>query len=118
MLILIQAGCYWLLARQWVGVGTMPRPIVRAFRVLQVVNVLMLLIGIIGVTIWFPRNPGTAALIVVIWLFGMAEYCNYFVMRLAYPSPHWIAEVRKRRTPQLVQDIRASEAMTAKTSMP
>jgi hypothetical protein len=45
----------------------------------------------------------------IIWLFGVVEYVNYFVMRLAYPMRRWIAEVGERKTPRLMIDVRSGE---------
>ena len=45
----------------------------------------------------------------IIWLFGVVEFINYFVMRLAYPVRRWFAEVGERRTPRLMLDVRSSQ---------
>ena len=47
-------------------------------------------------------------LLVIIWLFGVIEFINYFVMRLAYPINRWFAVVGQRRTPRLMLDVRSS----------
>ena len=39
--------------------------------------------------------------------FGVAEYLNYYVVRLAYPARTWLRLVRQWRVPRLVADLRA-----------
>jgi hypothetical protein len=103
--ILIQAGMYWLLARRWVGRERMPERLARLYRALRVVNVALLLAGLIGVLGWASQRPMTTVLIAGVWLFGVLEFCNYFVVRLAYPLTRWFAEVGRWRTPRLVLDM-------------
>jgi hypothetical protein len=105
VVILIQAGSYWLLARHWVGRAGMPEPLARLYRVLRVANVVLLLAGLVGVVGWAPQRPITTTLIAGLWLFGMLEFCNYFVVRLAYPFTRWLAEFGRWRTPRLVLDM-------------
>lgn len=102
--ILIQAGTYWLLARRWVGRERMPERLARLYRFLRIVNVALLLAGLIGVIGWVHR-PMTAVFIAGVWLFGVLEFCNYFVVRLAYPFTRWFVEVGRWRTPRLVLDM-------------
>lgn len=103
--ILFQAGSYWLLARQWVGRGSMPAPLAAVYRVLRAVDAVLLLVGLVGVIAWAPAQVPVTVVLVVLWLFGVVEYLNYFVVRLAYPLPRWFAEVRRWRRPRLVQDM-------------
>lgn len=106
--ILIQAGCYWLLARTWVLRGEMPGGLARLYRAFRVIDVLLLVAGLVGILIWRPADgPGTV-LLVIIWLFGVIEFVNYYVMRLAYPINRWFAVVGQRRTPRLMLDVRSS----------
>lgn len=52
-------------------------------------------------------SPWAAVLVLGVWAFGVVEYVNYFVVRLAYP----LAETRKiaeRRVPRLITDLRAA----------
>jgi hypothetical protein len=103
--ILVQTGGYWLLARGWVGRAEMPEPLARLYRVLRIVNVVLLMAGLGGVIIWAPPRPWAVALAAGIWLFGVVEFCNYFVVRLAYPFARWFGEVGQWRTPRLVLDM-------------
>jgi hypothetical protein len=109
LLVLLPAGTYWLMARRWVGRGRMPRAVAAVFRVVRALDAMALAAGLVGVLVWLPDGPGAATLVVVTWLFGVAEYVNYFVVRLAYPPRRWWRGVRQRRVPRLVQDLRAAE---------
>lgn len=113
--ILLQAGVYWLLARSWHGSdqaqsapGRMPSMIARMFRGLKFINPIILLAGLIGVVTNFPATPLAAVIVILIWAFGVAEYFNYYVVRLSYPWTHWVSEVGHRRTPRLVKDMHAA----------
>lgn len=112
LLILVQGGSYWLLARRWVGKSSMPEHYASAFRAFQALDLVALAVGLAGVVIYFPSHAGTGWLIVGIWLFGLIEYINYFVLRLSYPIWSWLPSVRKRRLPQLVQDMRSATSRT------
>lgn len=113
--VLLQAGVYWLLARSWHGSdqgrsapGRMPFMMARMFRRLKFINPIILLAGLIGVVANFPATPLAAVIVVLIWAFGVAEYVNYFVVRLSYPWTQWASEVGRRRTPRLVKDMHAA----------
>lgn len=43
--------------------------------------------------------------VVGVWVFGVLEYVNYFVVRLSYPIHRWLTTVGQWHTPQLVQDL-------------
>jgi hypothetical protein len=43
--------------------------------------------------------------VLAVWVFGVLEYVNYFVVRLAYPLGRWFTTVGEWRTPRLVQDL-------------
>ena len=104
--VLVQAGAYWLLARRWVGLGSMPPRLAALYRVLRVADVVLLALGLAGVAIWLPATPGAALMVIGVWLFGVVEYLNYFVVRLSYPIGRWATAVREWRTPRLAQDLR------------
>ena len=108
LIILVQAGVYWLLARRWVASTTsMPPAIASAYRGLKVANVVLLAVGLLGMLTWSPNGSFLLA-VGAVWLFAGVEYVNYFVVRVAYPVRRWPSAVRQRRSPQLVQDIAAS----------
>ena len=111
LFILVQGGSYWLLARSWVGRGVMPRSMAAFYRALTALNPVLLLSGLGGVLVWWPGRFG-AVVATAIWLFGVVEYLNYFVVRLSYPLTRWFSVVGQWRTPQLVRDIRESTAHT------
>lgn len=106
--VLVQGGTYWLLARSWVERTTMPLPLARLFRVFRALDLVLLTAGLVGVIVWLPGEVGPAFLVLFVWLFGVIEYVNYFVVRLAYPAQHWLQRVGQRRTPRLMQDVRAA----------
>jgi hypothetical protein len=107
-LVLIQGGGYWLAARRWVGRGAMPTRLARLYRVLRIADPILLAGGLVGVWIWWPASGVHALTAVLVWLFGVVEYLNYFVVRLSYPIRSWPTGVRQRRIPRLVQDIQSS----------
>ncbi|RMB59968.1 hypothetical protein [Tessaracoccus antarcticus] len=106
--ILVQGGCYWLLAREWVGDSPMPRTTATVYSVLRVVNVALLAAGLAGVLWWWPADNATALLVFAVWFVGVVEYVNYFQKRLSYPMHRWFATVGQWRTPQLVRDLRSA----------
>lgn len=106
--ILVQAGVYWLLARDWAGRSPMPRRMAAIYRGLRMLDPLLLAAGLVGVIVWFPAGAG-AVLVVAVWLFGVVEYLNYFVVRLSYPLHRWPSVVTQWRTPRLVKDLRTAE---------
>ncbi len=108
LLVLVQAGAYWLLARNWVGRGTMPPRVARAFRVCRALGPPMLLLGAVGVLANHPVGAAEALLAWAVWLFGLVEYLNYYVVRLAYPLADWAGSVTRWRRPRLVLDLQAA----------
>ena len=109
--ILVQAGVYWLMARSWVGRRPMPGRVAAVYRALRLGNPLLLAAGLVGAVGWLPGGAG-AVLVVVVWLFGVVEYLNYFVVSLSYPVNRWPSLVRQWRTPRLVEDLRTAELTT------
>jgi hypothetical protein len=108
LLILVQAGVYWLAARRWVKQGIMPPGLAATYRGFRVLDAVLLLAGLVGIIVWFPAHPFAAIGIPFVWLLGVIEYVNYFVVRLAYPPSVWFKRVGERRTPRLMQDVRAA----------
>jgi hypothetical protein len=109
LLVLLQAGAYWLLARRWVGLGPMPTTLARLFRVFQVIDPLLLMAGLAGVLVWWPDDLGVTILVLTVWAFGVIEYLNYFAIRLSYPASEWLTKVRQQRLPRLVKDLRLAD---------
>ncbi|WP_231443209.1 hypothetical protein [Brevibacterium zhoupengii] len=106
--VLIQAGVYWLLARTWIVPGRMPLQLARIFRGLRIINPLVLLVGLAGVIANLPSTQMAAVVVIVVWAFGIAEYVNYYLVRLSYPWTQWASEIGRWRTPKLVKDMRAA----------
>jgi len=107
LVVLVQAGLYWLAARTWVCRRTMPVGLAAVYSVFRVLDPVLLVAGLVGVLVWWPSAPWAAVLVLGVWAFGVVEYVNYFVVRLAYP----LGEIRKiieRRTPRLITDLRAA----------
>ena len=109
LVILVHAGAYWLLARDWVMRGEMPRGLARLYRAFRAIDAVLLVAGLVGVLVWRPADVLGTVVILIIWLFGVIEFINYFLMRLAYPLGRWFAEVGERRTPRLMLDVRSSQ---------
>jgi hypothetical protein len=108
LLVLVQAGVYWLSARRWVGRAPMPAIVAAFYRVFRVVDPLVLAVGLSGVLLSWPCDSGAALTVMGVWFFGLAEYLNYFVVRLSYPINRWSTMVRQWRRPRLVQDLDTS----------
>lgn len=108
LVILVQAGFYWLLARAWVERAPMPATVAGIYRVFRIADIVLLISGLVGILVWWPDNFGAALLVTAVWVFGVVEYINYFLVRLSYPMGRWFASVGQWRTPRLVQDVRAS----------
>ncbi|GLY23198.1 hypothetical protein [Micromonospora sp. NBRC 101691] len=106
--VLAQAGVYWLAARSWVERAPMPAAFAAVYRVFRIADPVLLGVGLAGILAWWPEGIGTALLVVAVWVFGVVEYLNYFVVRLAYPLTRWFTTVGQWRTPRLVQDLRTS----------
>ncbi|WP_298888549.1 hypothetical protein [uncultured Serinicoccus sp.] len=107
--VLVQAGAYWLLARSWVGRGTMPRPVARTYRVFRVFDPVLLVLGLVMILVPGHPDPGPWLLTLAVWTFAALEYANYFLVRLSFPPTTWAREVTSWRTPRLVRDLRASD---------
>ncbi|MFI6229274.1 hypothetical protein ACIBCR_18405 [Micromonospora echinospora] len=106
--VLVQAGVYWLAARSWIERAPMPAASAAVYRAFRIADPVLLGLGLAGILMWWPRGVGTALLVVAVWLFGIIEYLNYFVVRLAYPLDRWFTRVGQWRTPRLVQDLYTS----------
>lgn len=106
LVILVQGGIYWLLARGWVGQCPMPGSLAALYLIFRVVDAALLLVGLVGVVVWLPDSIGLTIFVALVWLFGLVEFINYFVIRLAYPVPRWPNMVTQRRIPRLAQDVR------------
>ncbi len=85
LVVLVQAGVYWLLARRWVTQAPMPAALAAAYRLFRVVDPVVLAVGLVGVMAWWPDRLAPALAIGGVWIFGVLEYLNYFVVRLSYP---------------------------------
>lgn len=108
LIVLIQAGAYWLLARGWVDQAPMPRSIAKVYRSFRSLNIVFLVVGLVGVLVWIPASWGVTVAVMAVWLFGLIEYMNYFVVRLSYPVSRWPFLVLQWRKPRLVQELESS----------
>ncbi|MBD1593708.1 hypothetical protein HC744_16885 [Arthrobacter sp. S1_S22] len=109
LIILVQAGAYWLLARNWVELHPMPARFANTYRAFRISDVALLAAGLVGVLVWWPPHLGAALLVTAVWGFGAVEYVNYFLVRLAYPAGKWFTTVGQWRVPQLMKDLRAAK---------
>jgi len=105
VVVLVQGGAYWLLARGWVLRSSMPASVAQVYRAFRVVDLALLAAGLVGVLVRLPERPVSALAVIGIWAFGVVEYVNYFVVRLAYPARGWVIDVRRGRRPRLVRDL-------------
>jgi hypothetical protein len=106
LVVLVQAGSYWLLARGWVGRGSMPASLATVYRAFRWADVVLLIGGLAGLLLSLPDGGRSMVVVLAIWVFGVVEYLNYFVVRLAYPVGGWARSVRQWRTPQMIKDLR------------
>ena len=109
LIILVQAGAYWLLARNWVERAPMPTSLAALYRAFRALDAGLLVVGLLGVLAWLPDQVGAALAIVAVWVFGVVEYVNYFVVRLSYPIRRLPFVVGQWRTPRLVQDLNSAQ---------
>lgn len=108
LVILVQAGVYWLAARGWVERRPMPAGFAATYRAFRMIDRVLLVAGLVGLVIWWPSSIGAALGLTAVWLFGVLEYVNYFVVRLSYPIGRWFTTVGQWRTPRLMQDLRSA----------
>lgn len=113
LVILAQGGAYWLLARAWVGRAAMPAGLASLYRGFRIIDPALLALGAVGIVALRPGNVGPLVVAVAIWLFGVVEYVNYFVVRLAFPVSRWVEGVAQQCTPQLVKDLRGTISSVA-----
>lgn len=113
--ILVFAGCYWLLARRWLGSRTIPSWVAPVVRVARTGFAVVLVAGLVGAVVWFPASSPARTVTVAALALGVVEYVNYFVVRLSYPAGVWWREVRRLRTPRLVKDGRAAARLGARS---
>ncbi|MGB3258765.1 MAG: hypothetical protein WBG89_05145 [Ornithinimicrobium sp.] len=113
VIVLTQAGMYWLLARRWVEVRPMPRQLARLYRLFQVFDVLVLLAAGAYIAVHLPRTGWAGIASVTVWLFAVVEFVNYYMVRLSYPWTQWLGKVTQWRTPRLVQDLRSGDRTVA-----
>ena len=107
LVVLVQAAVYWLIARSWVEAAVMPRRLAQVYRAFSVINVILLLIAAAMIATHWPSVTADAVVVVLVWLLGVVEHTNYFVVRLAYRR-RWWTRVRTWRRPQLRQDVDAA----------
>lgn len=108
--LLVQGGCYWLLARRWIPDGAMPSGLAATFRGLRVLDAVLLVVTAALAGWWAAPEP-SLVLATLVWLFAVAEYVNYFWVRLSYPPLEWWRGVRTLRRSRLRADLdRASAA--------
>ena len=102
--LLVQGGGYWLLARRWIPDGAMPSGLATVFRGLRLLDAALLAAAAVLAGWWAAPGPSLvwAALV---WLFAVAEYVNYFWVRLSYPPLEWWRGVRSLRPSRLAIDL-------------
>lgn len=117
VVVLVQAAAFWLSARPRLPSTPMPASLATVYRVFRVGNIAVLTAGLVGLVTWWPHRGWVSVLVVAVWLFAVVEYVNYYVVRLSYPLPRWLTEIRRWRTPRLIKDITAADSVRS-TSRP
>ncbi|MGB2947904.1 MAG: hypothetical protein WBB62_06085 [Rhodococcus sp. (in: high G+C Gram-positive bacteria)] len=107
LVVLVQGGAYWLSARAWVGRAPMPTFLATLYRALRIADIGLLTAGLVGVVVFLPDQLGVTLFVVVVWVFGVVEYINYFVVRLSYPLRQLPSPLTPSGTPRLVQGLRS-----------
>jgi hypothetical protein len=110
VVVLVEGGCFWLLARGWMPCRRMPRTLARIYLTLRWVTPLIFVLSAIGLAMWWPSLPHVRVLGVSAVSFGVTEYVNYFIRRVSYPVATWWRDVRRLRQPRLIHDVRRSLA--------
>lgn len=105
LFVLVQGGAYWLLARHHLP-EPIPRAVARVYQCFRVLDPVLLLACTVGAIVMWPGMSLSAFVIVVVWLFAVAEYINYFHIRLSYPWQTWTSQIGRWSTPRLVRDLR------------
>ncbi|UVI35690.1 hypothetical protein [Brevibacterium spongiae] len=105
LFVLVQGGVYWLIARNSLP-GPIPRAVAHLYRGLRILDPIVLVGSAIGIAVTWPGPSVSAFVVVVVWLFAVAEYVNYFHIRLSYPWAVWAGQVGRWSTPRLLRDLR------------
>lgn len=105
LVVLVQAGCYWLAARRWVAAGPMPERLARVYRAFRLLDPLVFAAGLAALIAAWPERRELGVLLSAAWAFGVIEYLNYYVVRLSYPPRLWLSRVGDGRTPRLLLDV-------------
>jgi len=108
VVVLCQAGAYWLMARDWVTVRPMPRGLARMYRAFKILDLFVLVAAGAYIGLHLENSGWAGPLALGAWLFSIVEFVNYFVVRLSYPWHAWLDKVGQRRTPRLIQDVHAA----------
>lgn len=104
--ILAGVGCYWLLARRWIGSSGMPASFAILSAKLRFAYIALLLLGLLALLLMIPMVSRSHAILGGSALaFALVEHINYFHFRLAYPMRYWLSEVGRLRIPRLRKDI-------------
>lgn len=104
--LLLQGSAYWL--NRWLrlrsGVLTSAPGLLLVFRLLHLLNVLLLL----ALPLWVWFDPARLPWSVVLGVFALVEFINYFHWRLAYPVPEFLQRLTRWRFPisVLAQELR------------
>ena len=86
----------------------MPTPLATLYRAFRITDIGLLTAGLVGVVVFLPDQLGVTLFVVVVWVFGVVEYVNYFVARLSYPLRQLPSRLPQWRIPRLVQDLRSA----------
>lgn len=108
VVVLCQAGAYWLMARGWVTVRPMPRGLARMYRAFKTLDLLVLVAAGTYIALHLENSGWAGPLALGTWLFAIVEFVNYYVVRLSYPCHAWLDKVGQWRTPRLIQDVHAA----------
>lgn len=101
--ILLQGSLYWFLKfrSHQKNCTSVPFGAIRAFRILQILDLGLIGLSLILIIVGIIREPGfpaiRLAISIFVLLFAMAEYVNYFHYQLSYKMAEWPLVIRSRR---------------------
>lgn len=61
LVVLAQAGIYWLLTLAWAEKAPMPVTVAGVYRAFRIIDAVLLGAGLVGILVWWSEQPGTVA---------------------------------------------------------
>jgi hypothetical protein len=97
------------MARAWVKMRPMPRRVADLYRAFRILDVILVLAAGVYITFHLPSTAWVRVLTLLMWLFAVLEFVNYYVLQLSYPVNEWFVRIGEWRTPRLICDLRTAD---------